>query len=81
MSTSSLITFTRIAQRSTSALRPASRPFTTSTIRMSEKYGVKQSGSGGMSGATQTPANSGIGHTQPKAMDADGAIGKQFTGT
>ncbi|KAF3769775.1 hypothetical protein M406DRAFT_270747 [Cryphonectria parasitica EP155] len=32
-----------------------------------------------MSGQTQTPANSNIGHDAPKAFDADGSIGKQFT--
>lgn len=46
---------------------------------MSEKYNVRPGGSGGMSGATQTPANSGVGEHKPKALDADGAIGKQFT--
>lgn len=48
---------------------------------MSEKYNVRPGGSGGMSGATQTPANSGVGEHKPKALDADGAIGKQFTGS
>lgn len=48
---------------------------------MSEKYGMKQTGSGGMSGATQTPANAHLGQDKPKAFDAAGAIGKQFTGT
>lgn len=47
---------------------------------MSEKYSVKQHGSGGMSGSVSTPANSNVGHDKPKAFDADGAIGKQFTG-
>lgn len=47
---------------------------------MSQNYTAKPNGSGGMSGATQTPANSGIGHDKPKALDADGAIGKQFKG-
>lgn len=48
---------------------------------MSEKYSVKQHGSGGMSGAVSTPANSSVGHDKPKALDAEGAIGKQFTGS
>lgn len=48
---------------------------------MSEKYTMKQTGSGGMAGSVQTPANSHLGHDKPKAFDADGAIGKQFTGT
>lgn len=47
---------------------------------MSENYGVKQTGSGGMAGSAQTPANSGVGHDKPKAFDAEGSIGKQFTG-
>lgn len=47
---------------------------------MSEKYSVKQNGSGGMSGAVPTPANSHVGHDKPKAFDAEGTIGKQFTG-
>lgn len=68
-----------ISRRSSTV--PAKRLFTTSaSVRMSEKYSVKPGGSGGMSGSTQTPANSGIGHDKPKALDADGAIGKQFTG-
>lgn len=47
---------------------------------MSENYGMKQNGSGGMSGSVQTPANANIGHDKPKAFDAEGSIGKQFTG-
>lgn len=41
---------------------------------------MKQTGSGGMAGSVQTPANAHLGHDKPKAFDADGAIGKQFTG-
>lgn len=34
-----------------------------------------------MSFATQTPANSNVGHhDKPKVFDAEGSIGKQFTG-
>ncbi|KAI0205025.1 hypothetical protein F4808DRAFT_456762 [Astrocystis sublimbata] len=33
----------------------------------------------GMASATTTPANAGIGEARPKAFDAEGAIGKQFT--
>ncbi|KAH6647728.1 hypothetical protein BKA67DRAFT_578412 [Truncatella angustata] len=33
----------------------------------------------GMASATTTPANAGIGEDKPKAFDAQGAIGKQFT--
>lgn len=47
---------------------------------MSEKYTMKQTGSGGMSGSTQTPANAHLGQDKPKAFDAAGAIGQQFTG-
>lgn len=47
---------------------------------MSEKYTMKQTGSGGMSGATQTPANAHLGQDKPKVFDAAGAIGHQFTG-
>lgn len=47
---------------------------------MSEKYTMKQTGSGGMSGSTQTPANANLGQDKPKAFDAAGAIGQQFTG-
>jgi hypothetical protein len=48
---------------------------------MSEKYSMKQHGSGGMSGATQTPANAHLGQDKPKVFDAAGAVGHQFTGT
>lgn len=58
----------------------ANRLFTTSSYRMSEKYNVKPGGSGGMSGVTPTPANSRVGADKPKALDAEGAVGKQFTG-
>jgi hypothetical protein len=34
----------------------------------------------GMASATTTPANAGLGEDKPKAFDAQGAIGKQFTG-
>ncbi|KAJ4420317.1 hypothetical protein N0V82_004416 [Gnomoniopsis sp. IMI 355080] len=44
---------------------------------MSENFNVKPGG--GMSGSTQTPANSGVGEHKPKVLDANGAIGKQFT--
>lgn len=47
---------------------------------MSENYNMKQNGHGGMAGAVQTPANAGLGHDKPKVFDAEGAIGKQFTG-
>ncbi|ORY61595.1 uncharacterized protein BCR38DRAFT_487344 [Pseudomassariella vexata] len=33
----------------------------------------------GMASATTTPANAGVGDEKPKAFDAQGAIGKQFT--
>ncbi|KAI1342487.1 hypothetical protein F5Y15DRAFT_372958 [Xylariaceae sp. FL0016] len=33
----------------------------------------------GMASSTTTPANAGIGEDKPKAFDAQGAIGKQFT--
>ncbi|KAK2604124.1 hypothetical protein N8I77_007079 [Diaporthe amygdali] len=46
---------------------------------MSEKYTMKQTGSGGMSGSVQTPANAHLGQDKPKVFDADGAVGKQFT--
>lgn len=67
-------TFTRASLPATRTTRLLS----TSTARMSENYTAKPTGHGGMSGATQTPANSGIGHDKPKALDEDGAIGKQF---
>lgn len=35
---------------------------------------------GGMAGSVQTPANANVGHDKPKALDAEGSIGKQFTG-
>lgn len=41
---------------------------------------MKQTGSGGMSGSVQTPANAHLGQDKPKVFDADGAVGKQFTG-
>ncbi|KAK8054394.1 hypothetical protein PG996_013695 [Apiospora saccharicola] len=40
---------------------------------------MPQPGQGGMASATKTPANAGIGEDKPKAFDAQGAIGKQFT--
>lgn len=33
-----------------------------------------------MASATTTPATAGIGEDKPKAFDAQGAIGSQFTG-
>ncbi|KAF3014966.1 hypothetical protein G7054_g7791 [Neopestalotiopsis clavispora] len=33
----------------------------------------------GMASATRTPATAGIGEDKPKAFDAQGTIGKQFT--
>lgn len=47
---------------------------------MSEKYTMKQTGSGGMAGSVQTPANAHLGQDKPKVFDADGAVGHQFTG-
>ncbi|KAK7943584.1 uncharacterized protein PG986_012697 [Apiospora aurea] len=41
---------------------------------------MPQPGQGGMAGAAKTPATAGIGEDKPKAFDAQGAIGKQFTG-
>ncbi len=35
---------------------------------------------GGMAPQVNTPASSGLGLTKPKAFDAHGRIGKQFTG-
>ncbi|KAI1825961.1 hypothetical protein F4861DRAFT_499687 [Xylaria intraflava] len=43
----------------------------------SSKTGSKVST--GMASATKTPANAGLGETKPKAFDAQGSIGKQFT--
>lgn len=34
----------------------------------------------GMASATTTPANASIGNDKPRAFDASGSIGKQFTG-
>ncbi|KAK5633152.1 hypothetical protein RRF57_008866 [Xylaria bambusicola] len=34
----------------------------------------------GMASSTTTPANAGLGGDKPKAFDAEGTIGKQFTG-
>lgn len=48
---------------------------------MSQNYTARPTGSGGMSGSTTTPANSGVGEHKPAALDAEGAIGKQFKGT
>ena len=45
---------------------------------MSERYGPKADG--GMASSTKTPATAGVGDDAPKALDADGSIGKQFTG-
>ncbi|KAH8666900.1 hypothetical protein BX600DRAFT_549885 [Xylariales sp. PMI_506] len=33
----------------------------------------------GMAGATRTPANTQLGNDQPRALDENGPIGKQFT--
>lgn len=44
----------------------------------SSNTGAKQTG--GMASATKTPANAGVGDPQPNALDAQGMIGKQFTG-
>ena len=37
-------------------------------------------GNGGTTSATNTPATSGLGVDAPKVFDAQGTIGKQFTG-
>lgn len=42
---------------------------------------MPQPGQGGMASATKTPATAGLGEDKPKVFDAQGAIGKQFTGT
>ncbi len=34
----------------------------------------------GMASQVKTPANAGIGEDKPKMFDAQGSIGKQFTG-
>lgn len=34
----------------------------------------------GMASATKTPATAGVGEATPKVLDAQGTIGKQFTG-
>ncbi|KAI3332634.1 hypothetical protein F4824DRAFT_283382 [Ustulina deusta] len=44
----------------------------------SSKTGSKTST--GMASSTTTPANAGLGEDRPRAFDAQGAIGKQFTG-
>ncbi|PSR83568.1 hypothetical protein BD289DRAFT_390943 [Coniella lustricola] len=44
---------------------------------MSENFNVKPSG--GMASDIKTPATAGVGAVKPKAMDAQGAIGHQFT--
>lgn len=44
----------------------------------SSNTGAKQTG--GMASATKTPATAGVGDPQPRAFDAQGIIGKQFTG-
>ncbi|KAI1436121.1 hypothetical protein GGR50DRAFT_652818 [Xylaria sp. CBS 124048] len=36
-------------------------------------------GNTGMASATKTPANAHLGEDKPKALDAQGTIGKQFT--
>ena len=46
-------------------------------------HGSSNTGSkrtGGMASDTKTPANAGVGETNPPVFDAQGAIGKQFTG-
>ncbi|KAI0904337.1 hypothetical protein F4823DRAFT_628685 [Ustulina deusta] len=43
----------------------------------SSKTGSKTST--GMASSTTTPANAGLGEDRPRAFDAQGAIGKQFT--
>lgn len=50
------------------------------TANMSENYSAKQTGTGGMAGAAKTPANANVGVDKPNAFDAQGSIGKQFTG-
>ncbi|KAK8069917.1 hypothetical protein PG994_006533 [Apiospora phragmitis] len=40
---------------------------------------MPSTGNGGMASDTKTPATAGIGEDKPKAFDAQGAIGKQFT--
>jgi len=52
---------------------------TTMSAHNSSATGAKTTG--GMASATTTPANAHLGADKPKAFDAEGAIGKQFTGT
>ncbi|KAK7931121.1 hypothetical protein PG985_001833 [Apiospora marii] len=40
---------------------------------------MPQPGQGGMASSTTTPATAGVGDDKPKAFDAQGAVGKQFT--
>jgi len=50
---------------------------TTMSAHNSSATGAKTTG--GMASATTTPANAHLGADKPKAFDAEGAIGKQFT--
>lgn len=47
---------------------------------MAERSGSKGTGTGGMSSAKETPANSGQGLDKPGVLDSKGAIGSAFTG-
>lgn len=62
-------------------LRNSLSPSTITTANMSENYSRKQNGSGGMASATKTPANSHVGLDKARMFDAEGTIGKNFTGT
>ncbi|KAI2626223.1 hypothetical protein GGS21DRAFT_530614 [Xylaria nigripes] len=40
---------------------------------------IKSQLGSGMASSTKTPANAGLGKDRPRALDAEGTIGKQFT--
>lgn len=60
---------------------PATSAQTDNTMSAHNSSATGAKTTGGMASSTTTPANAHLGVDKPKAFDAEGAIGKQFTGT
>lgn len=72
-----------VTYRVTQPIEHSSRDTITSTNLNSispSHITMPSTGNGGMASSIKTPATAGIGEDKPKAFDAQGAIGKQFTG-
>jgi len=59
---------------------PTGGPGNKMSSQKPESSHIGPKSTGGMAAETQTPANRDLGVDKPKAFDAQGTIGKQFTG-